>query len=317
MSKIQTSYTTGFVSPQTEPQPTAESQRPSSTYQSPEGTTPTPISEQESHQRRVEHNLGGLAQEVRLRDGQISSVAKQDKQDRSPEARANELIQSGYYREASQVLRNYIGTSPIREARLRPLQRQAEVLIDMQARGVQNIQHPPSEQNVRDYFGTMQGQPIQVIRQRYENYANAYFSHSDSGPFRTGDRDMPRNWQALTTMRTPDARYQLDCEGFAYMGRIALESAGFTNLRFADMRPSDGSPRHMVITGTRQQGGSTEIAMISNNTFQTTSPTGRQRLEQARSQLLQREFENIIRQTYDDGDRIVQDRDMAAAEERE
>ena len=178
MTKIQGSHNIP-VSPQSEVQPSATTTRPTSSQQaSSESASSQPLSLRDASRRRGEHNLGGLVQELRLKDG----GSKQDIGDR-----ARELMRNGQYGQAAQEVRTHIGRSTVLQQRFRPFQRQAEVLSQMQSSGVQNLQYPPSQQNVRDYFRTMRGQPIADIQTRFQNYANAFYSHSASGNFATGD----------------------------------------------------------------------------------------------------------------------------------
>jgi hypothetical protein len=91
-----------------------------------------------------------------------------------------------------------------------------------------------------------------------------------------------------TSVKTDNNRYQINCEGFAYMGSVALQAAGFT-----------------------------KIALISNNAFRVGLPQSGQTVAQARLQMLQTEFRTIMGQPFRNNnadDRIYQHADLEGSQ---
>jgi hypothetical protein len=127
---------------------------------------------------------------------------------------------------------------------------QLEVAQKMQTANVKSLQFPPTEKNVTDYFKTMKGKPISDIKDAFQNYANAFYVHSEEKGVDRGDvvyskhkyqegnnvynSNAPVSWKEVTDNREvhSDGRRIIDCKGYAYMGQKIFKAAGFENVNF-------------------------------------------------------------------------------------
>jgi hypothetical protein len=164
------------------------------------------------------------------------------------------------------------------------------------------LQFPPTETNVTDYFKTMRGKPISEIKDAFQNYANAFYVHSEKKGVDRGDvvysehkykegttayaSHAPESWKEVTDDREvhSDGRRIIDCEGYAYMGQQIFKAAGFQNVNFGVVARKDDpsttknemlTEQHIMVSGTRtitvDGKPTTEMAVISNNRFDSTT----------------------------------------------
>lgn len=126
----------------------------------------------------------------------------------------------------------------------------------------EEIENPPTPDQLRRFFGTLNGRTQDAI-EAFESYASLFLIH----PTHTGDSDdasvtywgggseqffdgMDEEYPALLMM---NEQYIVDCEGFANIGSELLQSAGFTFNQFIVAVPLrgriEGEPRRY--TGPR------------------------------------------------------------------
>ena len=134
---------------------------------------------------------------------------------------------------------------------------QLEVAQKMKTAKVRSLQFPPTETNVTDYFKTMKGKSISEIKDAFQNYANAFYVHSEKKGVDRGDvvysehkykegnkvynSNAPVSWKEVTDNREvhSDGRRIIDCEGYAYMGQQSFQAAGFQNVNFGVIARKD------------------------------------------------------------------------------
>jgi hypothetical protein len=214
----------------------------------------------------------------------------------SKNAPAHELIAKGSYHEAADEYRKLANKAPdpAEQTRLKTVAAQLEVAQTMQTANVKSLQFPPTETNVTDYFKAMKGKPISEIKDAFENYANAFYVHSEENGVDRGDvvysehkykegnkvytSNAPVSWKEVTDNREvhSDGRRINDCEGYAYMGQKMLKAAGFENVNFGVTARNPNTAKslteHIMVSGSRTIMGEdgkqkTEMAIISNNDF--------------------------------------------------
>ena len=179
---------------------------------------------------------------------------------------AHELIAKGSYHEAADEYRKLANkaTGP-EQTRLKTVASQLEVAQEMKTANVKSLQFPPTETNVTDYFKTMKGKSISDIKDAFENYANAFYVHSEENGVDRGDvvysehkykegnkvytSNAPVSWKEVTDDREvhSDGRRIIDCEGYAYMGQKSLKAAGFENVNFGVTARNPNTPKSLTI----------------------------------------------------------------------
>jgi uncharacterized Zn-binding protein involved in type VI secretion len=216
---------------------------------------------------------------------------------------AHELITKGNYQEAAAEYRKLAdkATDPAEQKRLTMVADQLEVTQKMKTAKVGSLQFPPTETNVTDYFKTMKGKPISEIKDAFQNYANAFYVHSEKKGVDRGDivysehkykegktvynSHAPGSWKEVTDNREvhSDGRRIIDCEGYAYMGQLIFQAAGYQNVNFGVVaRKNDPNTpqnesltdQHIMVSGSRtimvDGKPKTEMAVISNNRIDST-----------------------------------------------
>ncbi len=216
---------------------------------------------------------------------------------------AHELITKGSYQEAAAEYRKLAdkATDPAEQKRLTIVADQLEAAQKMKTAKVGSLQFPPTETNVTDYFKTMKGKPISEIKDAFQNYANAFYVHSEKKGVDRGDvvysehkynegktvynSHAPVSWKEVTDNREvhSDGRRIIDCEGYAYMGQQIFQAAGFQNVNFGVVaRKNDPNTpqnealtdQHIMVSGSRtimvDGKPKTEMAVISNNRIDST-----------------------------------------------
>lgn len=215
-------------------------------------------------------------------------------------APAHDLIAKGDYKNAAAEYRKLADASKNdgEKARLNSVAKQLDVAQAMGDAKVDNLSFPPSEANLQSYFATMKGKPMSDIRTAYEDYANAFYVHSETKGVDKGDvvyesktkskdgknyTDLsPEKWDDVSGRREmhSDGRRIIDCEGFAYLGQKCFESAGFEKVEFASMarlddpttKQDESRTGHIMITARRpiKENGITagyEVGVISNGSL--------------------------------------------------
>jgi hypothetical protein len=174
----------------------------------------------------------------------------------------------------------------------------------------------------------MNGKPIYEIKDAFQNYANAFYVHSEQKGVDRGDvvysehnykegntiykSNAPVSWKEVTDNREvhSDGRRIIDCEGYAYMGQKIFQAAGFHNVNFGVVAPMDNpntpeneslTHQHIMVSGSRTitEDGKpkTEMAVISNNHIYSDSQDGN--LKPADLKTFQTErFASAFHQTY-------------------
>jgi uncharacterized Zn-binding protein involved in type VI secretion len=215
---------------------------------------------------------------------------------------AHDLITKGSYQEAAAEYRKLAdkATDPAEQKRLTMVADQLEVAQKMKTAKVGSLQFPPTETNVTDYFKTMKGKPISEIKDAFQNYANAFYVHSEKKGVDRGDvvysehkykegktvySHAPVSWKEVTDNREvhSDGRRIIDCEGYAYMGQQIFQAAGFQNVNFGVVARKDDpntpqneslTDQHIMVSGSRtimvDGKPKTEMAVISNNRIDST-----------------------------------------------
>ena len=216
---------------------------------------------------------------------------------------AHELITKGSYQVAAAEYRKLAdkATDPAEQKRLTMVADQLEVAQKMKTAKVGSLQFPPTETNVTDYFKTMKGKPISEIKDAFQNYANAFYVHSEKKGVDRGDvvysehkykegntvynSHAPVSWKEVTDNREvhSDGRRIIDCEGYAYMGQQIFQAAGFQNVNFGVVARKDDpntpqneslTAQHIMVSGSRtimvDGKPKTEMAVISNNRIDST-----------------------------------------------
>jgi uncharacterized Zn-binding protein involved in type VI secretion len=216
---------------------------------------------------------------------------------------AHQLITKGSYQEAAAEYRKLAdkATDPAEQKRLAMVADQLEVAQKMKTAKVGSLQFPPTETNVTDYFKTMKGKPISEIKDAFQNYANAFYVHSEKKGVDRGDvvysehkykegttvynSHAPVSWKEVTDNREvhSDGRRIIDCEGYAYMGQQIFQAAGFQNVNFGVVARKDDpntpqneslTDQHIMVSGSRtimvDGKPKTEMAVISNNRIDST-----------------------------------------------
>jgi uncharacterized Zn-binding protein involved in type VI secretion len=216
---------------------------------------------------------------------------------------AHQLITKGSYQEAATEYRKLAdkATDPAEQKRLTMVADQLEVAQKMKTAKVGSLQFPPTETNVTDYFKTMKGKPISEIKDAFQNYANAFYVHSEKKGVDRGDvvysehkykegktvynSHAPVSWKEVTDNREvhSDGRRIIDCEGYAYMGQQIFQAAGFQNVNFGVVARKDDpntpqneslTDQHIMVSGSRtimvDGKPKTEMAVISNNRIDST-----------------------------------------------
>ena len=216
---------------------------------------------------------------------------------------AHQLITKGSYQEAAAEYRKLAdkATDPAEQKRLTMVADQLEVAQKMKTAKVGSLQFSPTETNVTDYFKTMKGKPISEIKDAFQNYANAFYVHSEKKGVDRGDvvysehkykegktvynSHAPVSWKEVTDNREvhSDGRRIIDCEGYAYMGQQIFQAAGFQNVNFGVVARKDDpntpqneslTDQHIMVSGSRtimvDGKPKTEMAVISNNRIEST-----------------------------------------------
>jgi hypothetical protein len=214
-------------------------------------------------------------------------------------APAHDMIAKGDYKNAAAEYRKLADASKNdgEKARLNSVAKQLDVAQAMSDAKVGNLSFPPTEANLQSYFGTMKGKPMGDIKKAYEDYANAFYVHSETKGVDKGDvvyasniksKDgknytslSPEKWDDVSDRREmhSDGRRIIDCEGFGYLGQKCFEAAGFENVEYASMarlddpktKQDESRTAHVMITARRpiEQNGikGYEIGVISNGSM--------------------------------------------------
>jgi hypothetical protein len=231
----------------------------------------------------------------------------------SSKAPAHDLIAKNEYGKAAGEYRKLADaeTNQAEKTRLTSAANQLDMAQKMKDAKVGNLSFPPSESNVKSYFATMKGKPLSDIKNAYEDYAKAFYVHSETKGVDKGDvvydktkhtyngklyeTTAPEKWSDISDRRElhPDGRRIVDCEGYALMGQKCFEAAGFKPVEFAVMSRVDNpntkdnesfTQQHIMVTARRttktaDNKEQTEVAVISNDKFysdvSTENPKGR------------------------------------------
>jgi hypothetical protein len=217
----------------------------------------------------------------------------------STNAPAHDLIAKGDYKNAAAEYRKLADGAKTdgEKARLNSVAKQLDVAQAMKTANVADLSFPPTEANLQSYFATMKGKPMQDIKTAYEDYANAFYVHSETKGVDKGDvvyenktknKDgknyaslSPEKWSDVSDRREmhSDGRRIIDCEGFGYLGQKCFEAAGFEKVEYASMarlddpktRQDESRTGHIMITARRpiNQNGISgyEIGVISNGSL--------------------------------------------------
>jgi len=218
----------------------------------------------------------------------------------STNAPAHDSIAKGDYKNAAAEYRKLADAAKTdgEKARLNSVAKQLDVAQAMSDAKVGDLSFPPTEANLQSYFGTMKGKPMADIRKAYEDYANAFYVHSETKGVDKGDvvydskiktkggknytSLSPEKWSDVSDKREmhSDGRRIIDCEGFGYLGQKCFEAAGFENVEYASMarlddpttKQDESRTGHIMITARRpiKENGTTkgyEIGVISNGSL--------------------------------------------------
>lgn len=218
----------------------------------------------------------------------------------STNAPAHDLIAKGDYKNAAVEYRKLADASKndSEKARFNSVAKQLDVAQAMSDAKVDKLSFPPTEANLQSYFATMKGKPMRDIKTAYEDYANAFYVHSETKGVDKGDvvyesktksKDgknyaslSPEKWDDVSGRREmhSDGRRIIDCEGFGYLGQKCFEAAGFEKVEYASMarlddpttKQDESRTGHIMITARRpiKENGTTagyEISVISNGSL--------------------------------------------------